>query len=289
MATTLPIPPTGTAYIDPRTGLLTEAWRRYFLSLENLAPDIPPIDAQYWVSTANTKLTNERNIGALATGYLKITTAIGIATPSSVASIPGTDVTGAALTKTDDTNVTLTLGGTPGSALLRAASLTLGWTGQLGLARGGTNANLSATGGASQVLRQSSAGAAVTVSQLSTTDISNLVSSTYTPTLTNVANLSASTAYACQYIRVGSMVWIAGTVDVDPTLTATTTQLGISLPVASNFTQTYQAGGSAAAISVPSQSAGIFADTANDRLTMQFVSTDITNQAMYFTVGYQIL
>lgn len=45
---------------------------------------------------------------------------------------------GQALTKTDDTNVTLTLGGTPTSALLQPASLTLGWTGQLAVARGGT-------------------------------------------------------------------------------------------------------------------------------------------------------
>lgn len=46
----------------------------------------------------------------------------------------------AALTKTDDTNVTLTLGGTPASALLAAVSLTLGWAGQLSVARGGTGA-----------------------------------------------------------------------------------------------------------------------------------------------------
>jgi hypothetical protein len=52
--------------------------------------------------------------------------------------IAGSNVSGAALTKTDDTNVTLTLGGTPASALLRAASLTLGWTGQLAVARGGS-------------------------------------------------------------------------------------------------------------------------------------------------------
>jgi hypothetical protein len=49
------------------------------------------------------------------------------------------DVPGSALTKTDDTNVTLTLGGSPTTALLNAASLTLGWTGQLGISRGGTN------------------------------------------------------------------------------------------------------------------------------------------------------
>lgn len=45
---------------------------------------------------------------------------------------------GAALTRTDDTNVTLTLGGSPSTALVTAASLTLGWTGQLSGARGGT-------------------------------------------------------------------------------------------------------------------------------------------------------
>lgn len=47
------------------------------------------------------------------------------------------DVPAAALTKTDDTNVTLTLGGTPASALLAAASITVGWTGTLSVARGG--------------------------------------------------------------------------------------------------------------------------------------------------------
>lgn len=69
------------------------------------------------------------------TGYLK---GNGTAAFTASASIPGTDITGAALTKTDDTNVTLTLGGTPATALLRATSLTLGWTGSLAVGRGGT-------------------------------------------------------------------------------------------------------------------------------------------------------
>lgn len=50
----------------------------------------------------------------------------------------GAPYTPSALTKLDDTNVTLTLGGTPATALLQAVSLTLGWTGQLGVTRGGT-------------------------------------------------------------------------------------------------------------------------------------------------------
>jgi hypothetical protein len=45
---------------------------------------------------------------------------------------------GEALTRVNDTNVTLTLGGTPLTALLKATSLTLGWTGQLAASRGGT-------------------------------------------------------------------------------------------------------------------------------------------------------
>lgn len=46
--------------------------------------------------------------------------------------------TPAALTKADDTNVTLTLGGSPSSALLAAASISAGWTGTLAVGRGGT-------------------------------------------------------------------------------------------------------------------------------------------------------
>lgn len=45
----------------------------------------------------------------------------------------------AALTKVDDTNITLTLGGTPATALLQATSLTLGWTGTLAAARLNSN------------------------------------------------------------------------------------------------------------------------------------------------------
>lgn len=52
----------------------------------------------------------------------------------------------AALTKTDDTNVTLTLGGSASTALLNAASLTLGWTGQLAVTRGGTGLSTVAQG-----------------------------------------------------------------------------------------------------------------------------------------------
>jgi len=62
-------------------------------------------------------------------------------TTMSWANIAGTDVTGAALTEVDDTNVTCTLGGTPATSLLRAVSLTFGWTGTLAVGRGGSGAS----------------------------------------------------------------------------------------------------------------------------------------------------
>lgn len=56
-------------------------------------------------------------------------------------------LTGAPLTEVNDTNVTLALGGTPATALLQAVSLTLGWTGQLAVGRGGTGTGTAFTAG----------------------------------------------------------------------------------------------------------------------------------------------
>lgn len=55
--------------------------------------------------------------------------------------VSSTAITPAALTKVDDTNVTLTLSGTPATALLQASSITVGWTGTLSGTRGGTGVN----------------------------------------------------------------------------------------------------------------------------------------------------
>lgn len=59
----------------------------------------------------------------------------------------GTPYTASALTRTNDTNVTVTLGGTPSTALLQAVSLTLGWTGFLATGRGGLGIGTTPTNG----------------------------------------------------------------------------------------------------------------------------------------------
>lgn len=111
----------------------------------------------------------------------------------------------------------------------------------------------------------------------------------YTPTLTNVANLAASTAYECQWLRVGNVVTMSGRVDVDPSGAGASTQLGISLPVASAFGALENGAGVAFASGVASQGAALIADAANDRFQMQWIATDVANRAMYFTATYEVI
>lgn len=117
-----------------------------------------------------------------------------------------------------------------------------------------------------------------------------LESGTYTPTLTNVANLDASTAYECQYLRVGNVVHVGGRVDVDPTGAGASTQLGISLPIASNFAASSDCGGTGFSPGVAGQGAAVVPDAANNRAQLQFVSgATLSNQSMYFTFTYEVV
>jgi hypothetical protein len=92
-----------------------------------------------YASAANTLSKLSGNTTAVKQ-YLSQTGTGTLSAAPSWSTISGGDITGAALTKTDDTNVTLTLGGSPTAALLRATSLTLGWTGQLAVPKGGSGA-----------------------------------------------------------------------------------------------------------------------------------------------------
>jgi hypothetical protein len=116
-----------------------------------------------------------------------------------------------------------------------------------------------------------------------------IVASIYTPTLTNVTNLDASTAFSSVYIQIGTRVIVFGMVQADATLAASAvTALGLSLPVASNFTSAAQLGGVAATGSV-NMSARISADVANDRAQFDWLSQSTGNVGLSFIFGYSVL
>lgn len=112
---------------------------------------------------------------------------------------------------------------------------------------------------------------------------------TYTPTLTNVANVDASTAYPCQWMRVGNTVTVSGKIDIDPTTTVTLTRVGISLPVASNFANDYECAGSGASSTVVREPIAIRADATNNRAETAYLSVSITNHSFFFTFTYQVI
>ena len=76
-------------------------------------------------------LTSVSGLSYVSPSFVKMTGVNTFSLDTNTYSITGHTHTGVALTKTNDTNVTLTLEGSPNTALLAATSLTLGWTGTL--------------------------------------------------------------------------------------------------------------------------------------------------------------
>lgn len=96
-------------------------------------------------------------------------------------------------------------------------------------------------------------------------------SGTYTPTLTNVANITSSSLVSASYIRVGNQVMVEAVVTITPNLGANTaTTLDLSLPIASAFSATSNArgGGSGQGNNTSVAASGIVSgDATNDRAT----------------------
>lgn len=114
---------------------------------------------------------------------------------------------------------------------------------------------------------------------------------TYTPTITNVANVTTSTAKACQYFRIGSVVHVSGQVDVTPTAGAASTTIGISLPIASALSASEQCAGTACEGGTGQYAPGaILADSTNDRASLVFKSVSAgAVHAMLFAFTYRII
>lgn len=107
-----------------------------------------------------------------------------------------------------------------------------------------------------------------------------LATGSYTPTLFNTANVAASTAQVCRYMRVGDTVTVSGYFNVDPTTISTLTTIGMTLPIASNLALVGDVGG--AASSTTSESWSIYADTAGEVATL----TTLVNTAAAHDVTF---
>jgi hypothetical protein len=118
----------------------------------------------------------------------------------------------------------------------------------------------------------------------------NLTASTYTPTLTNVTNLDSSTVLNGYYVRVGNIVVAAGAALVDATTNGLATELGISLPVASNFSSAFgfDVAGAAGSNTI-NQSGAIIGDATNDRARLQYIAQSAAAQVMWWVFMYAVI
>lgn len=124
-------------------------------------------------------------------------------------------------------------------------------------------------------------------------NIPTLESGTYTPTITNTTNISSSTARVSSYTRIGNIVTVTGWIALTITGNEVTSVVGISLPIASNFTAFSELSGSGNHYisSNGGQVGKIEADTTNDRATLTFypifgAGSSIETQ---FTFTYRVL
>jgi hypothetical protein len=106
------ITPPRVPFLDERTGFVSREWYRFLLNMFTI--------------TGNG--TQQPTLGITTTAPLHTTGGQN----------PNLTITGSALSRSNDTNVTLTLSGSPNTALLASTTITAGWTGVLSTARGGT-------------------------------------------------------------------------------------------------------------------------------------------------------
>lgn len=117
----------------------------------------------------------------------------------------------------------------------------------------------------------------------------SITGGTYTPTLTNVTNVTSSTAANCQYNRVGNMVSVFGSLAITTTL-AVATEVDISLPIASNIGSANDINGTGQATSAIATNVYIDGDSTNDRARMKFIGLSVAGAGnIFFSFAYTII
>lgn len=126
-----------------------------------------------------------------------------------------------------------------------------------------------------------------TPTQVRTAIATAAVNGVYTPTLTNVTNVSASTPNQFTYSRVGNVVTYAGSITVTTSLAAAS-EVDFSLPIASAFSSDNDMNGTGqsktVAVNVINEG-----DAVNDRGECEFTGVSISGTGTIFVSGQYIV
>src|SRR5574343_610074 len=173
--------------ITPGTGSITIAASASSTGYTTVGQGGTPVTQRSFLNFAGAGVSVADNSGASRTDVTISATVslVVFSLPATIFSVGGTPVTSTGTLTASLSNQavnTVWAGpstGSPAAPAFRAVvaadipslDASIITTGQLALARGGTGANLSATGGTGQFLKQASTGAAVTVGTISTSDL----------------------------------------------------------------------------------------------------------------------
>lgn len=116
-----------------------------------------------------------------------------------------------------------------------------------------------------------------------------IASGTYSPTTSNTTNVDSSSASDAQYMRVGDVVTVSGSVSIDPTAAGgTATEMRMTLPISTNsFNNSNEAGGTAC--TATNDVAAIRAEAATQRVAFVFNSGHTAARTYRYSFTYQIV
>ncbi len=114
-----------------------------------------------------------------------------------------------------------------------------------------------------------------------------IASGTFTPTISNTANISTNTARTAQWIRVGNVVTFSGNVSISTTSTSISANFDISLPITSSFSTIYQAGGAGGMYNnTPIQ---VRSNNGSNTALVVFISNSTSTSDLSYTIQYEIV
>lgn len=114
----------------------------------------------------------------------------------------------------------------------------------------------------------------------------------YTPTSSGLGNLSAVTTFAANWMQIGKMVYVAGTVDADPVAINTQTYFELSLPRGTDMSTFRDLSGGGVFPNSPTGSANpaviCYGNTTNNTAYFDFYATINSNQTLSYWFMYVI-
>lgn len=271
----------------PSTGsqALSSTMRAEFSSIEDGFDKLPAL-------SGNANKIIVVNAGATALSVLAPGTGVStwIATPSSAnlaAAITDETGSGALVFATSPTLTTPTLGVASATSINKVAITAPATSATLTIADGKT---LTASNTITLTATDGSTLAIGTGGTLGSAAYLTGIASTYTPTITNSTNLSASTASECRHIRIGNNVFVSGYIGVTATAAALM-QFFVSLPIASTTGDFFDVGGSGScyfALGAAVAAVTIYADTADNRARFTLVAPGTNAGVLTFAFGYTV-